>query len=97
MLYKKATLHQWLPAFLAPGVSFVDNFSTDRGGRVRVGMDGSSGIASDGKQQMKPHSLACIHLLLCCPVPDRTGTVRSRRLGTPSLHDQVGIISGMQG
>lgn len=43
MLYKKATLYQWLPAFLAPGIGFVDNFSTDRGGRVRVGMDGSSG------------------------------------------------------
>ena len=43
MLYKKATLYQWLPAFLAPGIGFGDNFSTDRGGRVRVGMDGSSG------------------------------------------------------
>ena len=31
MLYKKATLHQWLPAFLAPGIGFVDNFSTDNG------------------------------------------------------------------
>ena len=74
----------------------MDNFSTDRAGRVREGMDGSSGNASDGKQQMKLCSLACIHLLLCCPVPNRTGTVRSRRLGTPTLHDQVGIISGTQ-
>ena len=74
----------------------MDNFSTDRAGRVREGMDGSSGNASDGKQQMKLCSLACIHRLLCCPVPNRTGTVRSRRLGTPALHDQVGIISGMQ-
>lgn len=97
MLYKKATLYQWLPAFLAPGIGFVDNFSTDRGGRVRVGMDGSSGNASDGKWQMKLRSLACIHLLLCCPVPNRTSTVCSQRLGTPALHDQVGIISGMQG
>ena len=75
---KNKCVYQWSPTFLAPGTSFMDeNFSTERG----------QGWFRDGFSTL--HLLCTLFLSSLDQLQLRSSGIRSQRLDTPGVSDEI--------